>query len=286
LITAAGQRYGDNPAIDSIDVGLIGDWGEQHFWNTKPQPPYPSSATLQWLFRLFSTNFKVPVIINDGIWENDPDAFRLALQSGIGWRADCWGGSREMNGKYPRILADVPNAWQTAPVIMEPCGVMADWVAHRLPWRDSLQWAIDNHVSELSNKSARIPAEMLPGLDSMLARLGYRIALSQATFPIAASKSAGLPLSLRWENNGNAPMYMERHVLVGLGPEVVDTGLSMRGFLPGTRDDVVSIPTRGLPAGTYEVRIGLGPPQSHIPDITLAIDGQGPWYTLGEVTLH
>jgi hypothetical protein len=285
LIAALGRRYGDNPAIDSVDLGLIGDWGEQHFWNTNPKPPYPSTATLRWLSDQFKANFRVPLVVNDGIWESDPDAFGYAIRSKIGWRVDCWGGQREMTFKYPRIVEDVPNAWQNAPVILEPCGVMADWVAHRFQWRESLQWAIDKHVSEISNKSSPIPAEMLAEVRNMLIRLGYRFALKQATFPVVMQAGTALPLQLVWENQGNAPMYFERHVLVGIGPGVVDTGVSMRGFSPGMRTDVAMIDTGNLRPGKYEIKVGLGPPESRAPDIALAIEGQGPWYPLGSVTL-
>jgi hypothetical protein len=81
-------------------------------------------------------------------------------------------------------------------------------------------------------------------------------------------------------------MYMERHVLVGLGSAVMDTGLSLRGFLPGRREDVAGIDVRNFPPGQYPVRIGIGPPQSRTPDVALAIEGQGPWYPLGEIILR
>jgi transposase InsO family protein len=42
--------------------------------------------------------------------------------------------------------AEAPNSWQNAQVILEPCGVMSDWVASNYPWQQALQWAIDNHA--------------------------------------------------------------------------------------------------------------------------------------------
>jgi hypothetical protein len=243
LITALGHRYGDNLAIDSIDLGLIGDWGEQHFWNTHPTPPYPSLRTLRWLSDQFNDHFKVPVLVNDGIWENNPEAFQYAIRAGLGWRADCWGGQREMSSKYPRILRDVPNAWQTAPIIMEPCGVMAEWPSQGYPWQKSFQWAIDNHVSEISNKSAPFPDEMIEDAKTMLTKLGYRFVLKQAIFPAVAKIGPVFRLQLDWENKGNAPMYFERHVLLKLGPRSSDTGISMQGFIPGNRTDVILVET-------------------------------------------
>jgi hypothetical protein len=107
LIAALGSRYGNNAAVDSIDLGLIGDWGEQHFWDTRPTPPYPSPSTLKWLSDTFRAHFRVPVLVNDGIWENNPQAFQDAVRSGLGWRVDCWGGQREMTTKYPRCCGSM-----------------------------------------------------------------------------------------------------------------------------------------------------------------------------------
>jgi hypothetical protein len=43
--------------------------------------------------------------------------------------------------------------------------------------------------------------------------------------------------------------------------------------------------TAELAAGTYPIKIGLAPPGIKDPDITLAIQGEGPWYLLGTVKL-
>ncbi|PBC06792.1 DUF4832 domain-containing protein [Mesorhizobium sp. WSM3859] len=286
LIAALGQRYGQSPAIDSIDIGIIGDWGEQHFWKTEPSPPYPRTETLKWLFDEFRTHIKGPLVVNDGIWWNDKEAFHYAISKGLGWRADCWGGRREMQLNYPLMVADVPNAWKSGPVIVEPCGVMSDWVLRNSQWQRSLQWAVDNHVSKISNKSEPIPAEMLPAVGNMLTKLGYRVVLRRAAFPTSIHSGSNFAVQLNWSNTGNAPMYFDRHVLVRIGTLVKDSRVSMQGFLPGDRTDTVTIGTAGLAAGTYPVQIGLAPPGSETPDITLAIRGDGPWYMLGKLVVR
>ena len=91
-----------------------------------------------------------------GIWENDPEPFQYAIRAGLGWRVDRWGGRREIR-QIPEHTPDVADAWRGAPVILEPCGVMSEWPSEGYSWRISFQWAIDNHVSEISNKSAPIP---------------------------------------------------------------------------------------------------------------------------------
>jgi Domain of unknown function (DUF4832) len=119
----------------------------------------------------------------------------------------------------------------------------------------------------------------------MLAKLGYRFVLKRASFPAVANVGQAFRLELDWANEGNAPMYFERHVVLKLGSRITETDISMRGFAPGTRTDVVSVETGGMAAGTYPVEIGLAPTAAKNPDITLAILGEGPWYSLGTVTL-
>lgn len=288
LVSALGQKYGNNPAIDSVDVGFVGDWGEFHFWDTSPTPPYPSTSALNSLTDNFVANFKVPVVIGGDLRASDDRAFDYAIQSKLGWRVDCWGnyafGWNHMQHAYPAILAAAPNAWQNAPVILEPCGVMSNWVASNYPWQRALLWAIDNHASQFSNKSSPIPSVMLPHVQDMLTKIGYRFVLTQAQMPTSVAHSS-FTLRLDWSNVGNAPMYFERRLLVKVGSLVTDTGITMKGFLPGNRTDTPTISVGGLASGTYPVEIGLAAPGSLVPDITLAIAGAGPWYALGNLVV-
>ena len=58
LISALGQKYSNHPAIDSVDVGFVGDWRNFTFGNTSPTPPFPNTSSLNTLFRAFLVNFK------------------------------------------------------------------------------------------------------------------------------------------------------------------------------------------------------------------------------------
>jgi hypothetical protein len=290
LVSALGERYGNDPAIDSVDIGFVGDWGEFHFAHTSPTPPYPSTSALKSLIDDFLTNFKVPIVISGTLRAEDDSAFNYAIQRKVGWRVDCWGdyaaGWDHMHNFYPAVLAEAPNAWRNGPVILEPCGVMLDWVASNYPWQDALQWAIDNHASLFNNKNSPIPLEMRSQLEGMLTKIGYRFVLTQVQLPTAVASNSSFSLNLNWSNVENAPIYFKRHLLVKIGSLVTDTGLSMKGFLPGARTDTPTVSVKGLLPGTYPVQIGLAAPGSLTPDITLAIRGEGPWYTLGDLVVE
>ncbi len=299
LIAAMGVRYGNNPDIDHIDVGFIGDWGEFHYSFTKPEVLYPKDTTLQWFFDTYKkAGFKVPLIVGgdlltvaakEGAWD-------YAMQKGFGWREDCWGDWGDMvpaTGEIPAVRYDrmgiqyqialdrSPDAWKTAPVVMEPCGTMKSWGPS---WTKTLQWTIDNHISEFSNKSDVIPSSMIAPVQDMLTKIGYRFVFTQAQYPSQVSAGQNFNLTLNWTNKGNAPMYFDRNLVVKIGSKVIDTGKSFKGFLPGSRTDNVSINTTGITPGTYPLQIGLAEPGKS-PDITLAIEGSGPWYQIGNITI-
>ena len=162
---------------------------------------------------------------------------------------------------------------------------MSDWVSSNYPWQQALQWAIDNHASQFSNKSAPIPAVMMSSVQDMLTKIGYRFVLTQAQLPFSVVAGSTFPLTLNWSNVGNAPMYFDRHVLVKVGSQITDTGISMKGFLPGTVTNSINVSTTGLAPGTYTVQIGLAAPGSLSPDITLAIAGSAPWYSLANIVV-
>ncbi|MCK9462644.1 MAG: DUF4832 domain-containing protein, partial [Proteobacteria bacterium] len=178
-----------------------------------------------------------------------------------------------MNTFLPTVIAASPNQWKIAPVILEPSGTMVNSAA----WYSAIQWAINNHVSEFSNKSATIPAALLPTVQNMIAKLGYRFVLTQADHDSTANGT--LNINLHWTNKGNAPCYSNQNVLIKIGNKIIDCGHNLKGFLPGARIDNLAVDLTGINPGNYTVQVGAGP-------IALAIQGNvGNWYNIGTVTV-
>src|SRR6266436_3388399 len=107
-----------------------------------------------------------------------------------------------MRDLYPRIIADAPNAWKEAPVILGTCETMSFWVSSNYPWQQALQWAIDNHASQFNNKNSPIPSEMRSQLENMLTKIGYRFVLTQAQLPTSVASDSSFSLNLDWSNVG------------------------------------------------------------------------------------
>jgi hypothetical protein len=282
FITALGQRYGHDPAINSVDIGMVGRWGEMHYYECNPAPPLPTTATWAWLIDTFKANFSRPILINADPVLSNLEAFQYAISRGVGWRDDGWSENWEMNTLLPQALAAAPDAWKSTPIILESSGIMANTAA----WRAALAWADANHVSLFNNKGAKIPTALLPAVQDLITRMGYRFVLTEARHAATVQADSSFQLRLDWTNKGNAPIYQDRNILVKIGDRVVDLGHTMKGFLPGSRTDVLDISTIGLSLGSHAIQIGLAAPGQTTPDIALAITGGvGKWYSVGTVTI-
>jgi Domain of unknown function (DUF4832) len=289
IVNALKTRYGST-AI-AIDAGFIGAYGEYNFFGTSPAQTYPATADTEAFLGNF-TSWSIPVIVGGDLYLYDPAAFSWAMSHNFGWRVDCWGdlssgGDQQPGARYDQTVAAYPNQWQTAPIYLEVCSDMSQWVSAGYSWQYSLDWAVNNHASGYNNKGNAIPGAMTSAVKSMTSKLGYRIFLSQAVLPSLAQTGAALNFSINWVNRGNAPLYWDRHILIKIGSQVYDSGVSLKGFQPGNRTDTFVI-NQALPSGTYQIQIGLAPPPSTTPDIKLAVSsaGAGPWYSLGTLQLQ
>jgi len=70
--------------------------------------------------------------------------------------------------------------------------------------------------------------------------------------------------------------------------EVIITDADITAWLPGDNlyDDAVFIPI-DMPAGTYQLQIGIVDRQSHTPKVNLAIEGRNEegWYQIGIIEI-
>jgi hypothetical protein len=305
LISALGKRYDGHPAVDHIDIGTVGCWGE---WNTaclagvdsiidvyepsgRDERRAIETAFTQLIDHHLSAFSKTPKVML-GL---DPDGASIlahATRGGAGWRVDCWGdwgmwgGSWSHQGKlYPSTIAAAVDAdpgflsaWKRAPVQLEICGTLERW--NELGWTaakpdgevyKTFQWALRQHASVLNAKSKPVPAGYVAAIDELLQRVGYRFVVDELNHQQTVKAGASTTITTGWSNLGVAPAYLPRTLayrLRGNSRSVVfpSTG-DTRGWLPGTwiTRDTVEIPA-DLPAGTYEIDLALLDRQGTSPD--------------------
>ncbi|MBN8550451.1 MAG: DUF4832 domain-containing protein [Deltaproteobacteria bacterium] len=295
FLQVLGQRYNNHPDISTVDIGTVGLWGEWHFGDTTPAVPMPSQANLNLIidkyFEYFPDTPKVAQLEHQ-------DSLTYAVSRGAGFRGDCWGNMNWQNrisppGMYAQRIAGAgtagANAWRTAPLAMETCWTMSYWENQGWNVDYILQWAVDNHVSQVHNKNATVSAASIPKVNEMLKKLGYRFVLKELRHAASAAAGSTLMLSMDWENKGNAPTYGNYVIGVqirnGAGSAVatIATPTQVKTWVPGlySVDQSISIPV-GLAPGNYTIALSIVDPVSKQPKVQLANSGKdgGGWYPL------
>jgi hypothetical protein len=195
---------------------------------------------------------------------------------------------------YPEDIVNfgVQDSWRKGPVSLEACWVMQEW--KNRGWDvdyiidQSLKW----HISSFNNKSSAVPEEWRPQVNRWLNRMGYRFVLRRFTYPETVAPLGKLAFTSWWENKGVAPCYRPFPLALRLRgngrSEVLATDADIREWMPGDTvyDDGVFLPA-GMPAGTYDLQIGIVDANTRKPKVKLAIEGVdgGGWYTLGKIAV-
>jgi hypothetical protein len=296
LIGALGDRYNGHPAVDHIDIGTVGCWGE---WNTACLSDVESvidvyeptgrkerqqivAALTQLIDHHLRAFSKTPVIMLAPNEENVPLMLH-ATRGGAGWRVDCWGdwgiwgpSWSHQKSLYPPMLAAAKAAdpsfvdvWKRAPVQLEICGTLEKW--HELGWNAStpdselqktFQWALSQHASLLNAKSKPVPASYVGPIDKLLKKNGYRFVIDHFNHPSRVRAGSKITFISNWSNLGVAPAYLPRVLRYRLRGASKALGFSSaqdtRSWLPGRWKvrDTVTVPS-DLPKGIYQVEVAL-----------------------------
>jgi len=321
LIQRLGARYDGHPDLDHVDLGSVGWWGEWHMSGSKTAK-MPTMETRRRIVDAYFEAFpKTPLLMLVGGGE----CLATAARRGAGWRADCLGDMGgfsknwyHMRDAYPREIqgAKAEDAWRTGPVAWESCWDMRRWVKDGWPLRYIFNYALALHGSYLNNKSAPLPEgpQVRPEIERFVRRLGYRFVLKEMKHPQQAAAGAVLAIETKWQNVGSAPCYRPYRVAYklsnGRGVTTILPGtVTVNKWMPGsiqvfTEDflrevpdlppgEVVDITERvtlpqDLPAGVYDLAVGIVGENSTEPVVRLAIQGRAPdgWYPLSKLSIR
>lgn len=296
FIQALGQKYDGHPDLESVDVAIIGPWGEGGgTYKLKLE-------NIKALINAYTDNFKKTPLL---AMLTDPISNQYFLSKAAigGYRFDClgdmemesrWGGAHMLD-KYPQqiILYGFQDAWKKGPVSMEVCWVMKHW--QRCGWDidyiidQSLKW----HISTFNSKSSAVPKEWEPHVERWLKKMGYRFALRHFACPPRLRPGKRISFHAWWENLGVAPCYRNYPLAFRLkGPSgnfIIKSHADIRDWLPGDifQDNEIYIPN-GIPLGHYDIQIAMLNQDLDEPAIRFAISGREDdgWYTLGKVEMQ
>ncbi|HVM97774.1 MAG TPA: DUF4832 domain-containing protein, partial [Candidatus Acidoferrales bacterium] len=293
MIRAFGKRYDGHPDLESVDLAIVGAWGEG------AGADQLTEQTREALVDAYLDSFKkTPLVMM--LTDEKTNKYAIARRA-VGWRVDCLGDMggfskvwNHMYDYYPEAIVNfgMRDAWQRAPVSFEVCWVMGYW--KKQGWDvdyiidQSLKW----HISSFNGKSSAVPPEWKPQVDRWLKRMGYRFVLRKFAYPSVVKAQAKLPFQTWWENKGVAPIYREYALALrlknGTREVVLPTDADVRTWLPGDviYDNAVFVPA-GFAPGEYDVQIALLDPVTREPKVKLAIAGIQPdgWYELGKIKI-
>ncbi len=306
FITALGRRYDGHPHLDHVDIGSIGRWGEWHC-AAVPRPTVPQRLRMVDIYR--DAFRKTPLLMLIG----DEEALAHAVGHGAGWRADCWGDSRQgcFNPDWQggtedfnhhddiylqRLVgARATKAWKRAPVAFESCWTMRHWYEQGWSVEHIFAFGLALHGSIFNNKSTPVPEEWWPQVHEFSRKMGYRLVPRRMEYPLHVGTDRRLPFRMILENRGVAPCYRDYVPALRLRnpttrwEAVVPLPLQVRDWLPGRHavESAVQLPGN-LPRGRLELALGIVNPVDGSPKISLAIEGRDAagWYPLGPLEMR
>lgn len=304
VITELGKRYDGHPDLESVDVAIVGFWGEGSGSDLLTR------ETRETLVNAYTDNFrKTPLVML--LTDERTNKYGLS-RANVGWRVDCigdlgfWGEKwTHMYDYYPQGIINfgMQDAWKKAPVSLEVCGTIMSWKGKKDSCqycqgytledvdyiiRETLKW----HISSFNNKSSGVPAEWRPKIDEWLKKMGYRFVLRSFSYPESVNPGQKMIFKSWWDNKGVAPCYKNFFLAIRLKnairSDVMITDADITSWLPGDNlyDDGIFV-DRETPAGEYDLQVGIVDRQSHQPKVNLAIEGRDTegWYTIGKITV-
>lgn len=294
MITALGKRFDGHPDLESVDLSIVGFWGEGR--GSEILLPRTREA----LINAYTDNFKKTPLI---MLLTDKKSNEYALtQANVGWRVDCLGDMggfsptwSHMMDAYPESIINfsMQNAWKKAPVSLEVCWVIQKWKDEGWDINYIIDQSLKWHISSLNAKSSAVPKEWKPYVNRWLNKMGYRFALRNFSYPEYVSRGGKISFTSWWENKGVAPCYRKDFALAirltnGKTSKVMLTDCDITNWLPGDNlyDNAVFVPS-DMPAGKYKLQIAIVDRRSSDPKVNLAITGRTPegWYSLGEIEI-
>jgi hypothetical protein len=291
MIRALGERYDGHPDLESVDLAIVGAWGEGAGSSLLSQP------TREGLVDAYLDSFdRTPLLML--LTDEKTNKYGISRER-VGWRVDCLGDMggftpnwNHMEDYYPQGIINfgMRDAWKKAPVSFEVCWVMGKWKQEGWDIDQIIDESLKWHISSFNAKSSAVPKEWEPNVERWLRRMGYRFVLRKFTYPSQVEVNGIIPFTSWWDNKGVAPCYKSFRLalrLRGTQSQVLLTDADITSWLPGDNlyDSRVFVPAQ-LDPGDYELDLAIVDDTGR-PRVRLAIEGrqEDDWYQLGPLKI-
>lgn len=282
-IKAFASHYDGNPIISSVDMAIVGAWGEGG------GTEFLREEQIQRITEAYIDNFKITPL---QALLHDPKSLEIINRSKgkVGFRVDCLGDMGGFHGDewshmldfYPENIQNfhMGDAWKKAPVVFEACWHMNDWYLQG--WDidyiidESLKW----HISSYNNKGTTVPEPWKKSITRWIKKMGYRFEIRKFLYDSQARVGQSMEISALIANVGVAPIYHKYPLVLRLRSEedIITLGSQedIRSWLPD-RDIIwkekFQLPQE-MPRGSYVLEVGIETGVKEIGNIKLAIAGE------------
>jgi hypothetical protein len=301
FLAAAAARYDGSPEVAFIDVGSFGVWGEGHT-GSSTRLPY-SAATVRRHIDLYRKHFRKTLLAANDDFSNQGrglEVIEYARRLGLTLRDDSILVSPAPRASHHAYLA--VNFWPQVPVVLEPehFGGSRD----RGNWKDGSQFlqAIEDYHASFATIHW-YPRKFLEAnrelVDRINLRLGYRLQLLEASWPVEVQAGGEVTFGYVWRNAGVAPCLPGGHPAItfknekgGIAAVFTDEEFDVRALPVGPPGQAITVgrgprstsqasrppivhrlpPPHILGPGTYTVWVSIGA-RTGTPRIALPLDG-------------
>ena len=290
FLKALGERYDGHPAIEFLDIGSYGIWGEWH--TPHPAPVAVRKQIVDLYLRAFR---KTPLVF----MSDDAEVLAYALAHGTGFRRDGvgspWHEKTWIGSKKYAAVEGMADTWKRAPIVFEWFGDYNYLQFRKWSFDAAVNFMLSNHVNLINDNVGRVPPEAMPQLEKLARLAGARFVLRELAHPKSARRGASLPLQMKWANVGvgklHRPYALRFFLLDAEGRPVftADAKADLRNWLPGERSLSESLQLLAtLKPGDYTLAVELADPTGRQRSFRLAMDApeKDGRYTLSRVKVE
>ncbi|OZB95353.1 DUF4832 domain-containing protein [Paenibacillus sp. XY044] len=296
FIKAFAARFDGHPVISSVDLTIVGAWGEGG--GTEFLQP----EAIKQITDTYLDGFKLTPL---QALLHDSQSIKMITdrKAKVGFRVDCLGDMGGFHGEawshmtdfYPQNIQNLKmgDAWEKAPVLFEACWHMNDWYLQGWDIDYIIQETLKWHITSFNNKGTTVPEPWKENVKAWLNKMGYRFELRKFTFDSEVKAGGVLDIRALWANVGVAPIYNHYPLVVRLiGRDqsyTLQSREDIREWLPDEDiawEESIALP-QGMTEGEYRLEIGIETGVKEIGNIQLAIKGfsQG-YYPMGKILVE
>lgn len=290
FLAELGKRYDGSPAVEFLDIGSYGIWGEWHTSNAAPV------EVRKQIVDLYLAAFKKTPLV---FMSDDAEVLKYALAHGTGFRRDGvgspWHEQNWIGSKKYAEVTQMAETWKRSPIVFEWFGDYAYLQSKQWSFDAAVNFMLNNHVTLINDNIGKVPTEAMPQLEKLARLAGARLFLRELSHKKSVQPGGRVTLEMKWANVGVGKLYRPyvlRFAFVDADGKVAfaaDGKADLRDWLPSefTVNEFLEIPTT-IASGEYSLVLSVVDPSGPRRPFLLAInapqtDGH---YTLSRIRVE